>query len=97
MLIGQVNTDHIRLNFADTVDNPMALQPAGTRHEVVPLKVNEVTDVPGGIKRPPGDKRATYHSGNPLSLEKDVKRGHKGQGSQEHKETEFHSFPFEAR
>jgi len=82
---------------ADTVDDSMALQPDGARHEVVPLKVDEVTNVPGGVKRPPRDKGAVYHTSNALSLEKYVEWGHEGQGSQEHKETEFHGFPFEAR
>ena len=62
-----------------------------------PLKVDEVTDVPRGVERPPRDKGAVYHTSNPLSLEKDVKRGHEGQGPQKHKEPELHGFPFEAR
>ena len=61
------------------------------------LKIDEVTDVPGGVKRPPGDERAVDHPGNPLSFEKYVKRGYKGQGPQEHKEGELNGFPFEAR
>ena len=80
----------------DTEDDVTVLRRARPEHGVPSLKIDEVTDVPGGVKRPPGDKRAVDHPGNPLSLEKDVKRGHKGQGPQEHKETEFHGFPFEA-
>ena len=75
----------------------MALQAGRARHEVVPLKVDEVADVPRGVERPPRDKGAVYHTSNPLSLEKDVKRGHEGQGSQEHKEGELNGFPFETR
>ena len=62
-----------------------------------PLEIDEITDVPGGVERPSGDKRAVYHTCNPLSLEQDVKRGHEGQGPQEHKEREFHGLSLEAR
>jgi len=62
-----------------------------------PLKVDKITDVPGGVKRPLGDKGAVYNMGNPLSFEKYVKRGHKGQGTQEYKEGKFYRFPFKER